>query len=78
MTTLPPTGKCRACDAPIAWRRTVNGKGMPLDPEADPNGIVIVDGDHCHVLHKDDDPEAFPVKHTSHFATCSARLKDPG
>lgn len=31
---------CRACQGSITWARTRNGRGMPLDPIATPEGNV--------------------------------------
>lgn len=35
--------RCRSCQAPIRFARTKNGKPMPLDPEPDPVGNVVID-----------------------------------
>lgn len=36
---------CRACDAPIRWALTVNGKRIPLDRDPNPAGNVELQND---------------------------------
>lgn len=62
------TSNCRSCGKPILWARTPNGKWMPLDPEPNPLGNLLLDEDGYIGPH----PEGAPVKgpYFSHFATC--------
>jgi hypothetical protein len=72
VTDLRRIDKCKACDAPIVWAKTPNGKVIPIDAEPSPDGNVVLfagpgSGEllaffrnvkGAHRLHK------------SHFATC--------
>lgn len=42
MTGLPV---CRYCPARIRWVLTIGGKRMPLNPDPDPAGTVVLDPD---------------------------------
>lgn len=35
--------RCRSCDAPIIWARTINGKTMPVDAEPTEGGNVLLE-----------------------------------
>jgi hypothetical protein len=71
-------GRCRACNARVAWCRTANGKRMPLDAAPVEAGDFVAlrqgEGDYlavkfqalAHVGEK---------RFTSHFATCPARKR---
>lgn len=83
--TIPgPRVKCRRCQAPIVWARTVasetgtGGKPMPLDPEPNPAGNVAVRPGRrnellARVLKKDEDHDhRAEVRAVPHMATCRA------
>jgi len=55
-------GRCRGCDAPIVWFRTVNGKSMPMDADPMPR--------ETH-RHDDDGRLVWDVVGIPHWATCS-------
>jgi hypothetical protein len=38
-------GKCRSCEKPVLWVKTVNGRPMPLDPEPRADGNVVSGSD---------------------------------
>lgn len=72
--TLRTDGFCRACGAPIAWRRTVNDKPMPIDPVPHPSGNVLIQR-NGRVIVLRDPPELRLRRSTgplyrSHWATC--------
>jgi hypothetical protein len=60
---------CRSCGAPIEWRRTVNGKAMPIDAVPTPSGNLVIDGHKVRAATEDE--KVVPhLLYTSHFATC--------
>jgi hypothetical protein len=72
------SAKCRSCEAPVVFVKTAasdGNKSMPLDPEASPDGNVVVDPitGRARVFK---DAAAIPAelaerpRHFSHFATC--------
>jgi len=65
------TTACRSCGARIRWVFTDKGHRMPLDPEPDPTGNIVIreDGD-AHVITKDDVIPPQAERWISHFATC--------
>lgn len=69
---LDTESRCRSCDQLIAWCLTPKGKRMPVDPEPDPDGNVIVwsalGQQRCRVVKTDE--HVHGMRYTSHFATC--------
>ena len=73
-----PTVACRQCGRQIAWVRTTAGKPMPIDPETNERGNVLVLFNNgvlvASVLTKSemDDLESRPpgMPFLPHFATC--------
>lgn len=71
--------QCRSCDAPIRWVLTTNGRRMPLDAKAVPNGNCYLVGVKrgtpiVEVCAKPEDvPEREPLRYVSHFTTCPDR-----
>lgn len=76
---------CSSCGAPIVWCRTLTGKRMPVDVEADPvkGNVLITEAVHgresglmaitLSALNQDARDAAKKhgvVLRTSHFATC--------
>lgn len=56
--------KCKSCQAPIIWVKTLSGKIMPLDEK--PESRFVLNG-----LGEGNTPYATMVKtYVSHFATC--------
>jgi hypothetical protein len=51
--------RCRACNAPLVWATSENGRPMPLD--AKPEKRVVVGGDGVGRV---------VTTHVSHFVTC--------
>ncbi len=68
---------CRHCGLEIQWAKTENGRPMPVNVTADPDGNVIWldDGKTVHVLHKDETTDKPRFK--AHFATCAHRNPPP-
>jgi prepilin-type processing-associated H-X9-DG protein len=71
------TQTCKHCGAPIRWVRTAKHyKWMPLDPDPDQRGnVLLVDG-HAHVI--DGEGLAWSRHHAealyrAHFASCPGR-----
>lgn len=72
---------CRAavCGARILWAATPptpqkpSGARMPLDPDPNPAGNVVLRDGYAHVLGKDEKPAADETVFMPHFATCPAR-----
>lgn len=67
---------CKSCNQPIQWARIEQtGKGVPLDPEVDPNGklllVELVPGGEWKVrfLHRGEDPGNVAT-YRAHHATC--------
>lgn len=36
------SSQCRSCQAPVVWATTENGKPMPVDADAHPDGNVLL------------------------------------
>lgn len=77
LPSLETTSRCRSCSAPIAWRRTVKGGRIPLDPAPAATGnVTVVDGGRGVALVLNDDEIAEIAerpdvpRYVSHFATC--------
>lgn len=79
--SLTPTTPCSGCGAPIAWRLTVKGKKMPVDPDPVPDGnivlnrgglVVVLDRERMAKLEARTDRERWP-RFVSHFVTCPHR-----
>lgn len=67
-TPAPPrVGRCRACDAPMGWCKTADGKDAPIDIEPHPDGNLVIDQDGVALYAQ---RGSFPVMYLSHFATC--------
>jgi hypothetical protein len=69
--------KCRSCQAPIRWVRTLPKLNRtPLDPNPDPEGNMWVDhweGDTPVMgvaLNREAVPRNVPVTYVTHFVTC--------
>ncbi len=61
------------CSAGITWVRTANGRPMPLDPEPNPRGNVVLDGGLAKVAPAEAACRAAigePV-YMPHWATCA-------
>ncbi|MFD3431133.1 hypothetical protein [Nocardia fluminea] len=72
MAALNADSRCRSCSAPIAWRRTAEGKRIPLDPEPVAGGNLMIAGNGTALVVG---PTASPainsdIRYVSHFATC--------
>lgn len=71
------SGRCTQCGTTILWRRTDNGRRIPIDPEPSERGNVILSGPvRAFVLTKlelDQAHRAGAVLFVAHFATCPAR-----
>jgi hypothetical protein len=69
--------KCRACQAPIRWAKTVNNKSIPLDPDPVLGGNIELVGELACVLTKETVAarriEGKPM-YISHFATCPEKV----
>lgn len=69
-----PTRACSRCGRQIGWVTTSNGRRMPIDPEPNKDGNVIVRREGrsrlvADVLSKDR-PRPRGVAFMPHFATC--------
>lgn len=54
-----PKPTCQSCGQEITWRITTDGRRIPLDPLAHPEGIVrMLDGGTCRILSKVNAAEA--------------------
>lgn len=68
--------KCKGatCGAEIIWARLDNGRGIPLDPEPNPNGNIVVvpggSGGELPVRYLRKGEEAEGERYVSHFSTC--------
>jgi hypothetical protein len=69
---------CRSCGQPIVWAVTRDGKRMPVDPDPDPEGNLVLTanllGDHLVVPVADLERGGAPIvdsdRRVSHFASC--------
>jgi hypothetical protein len=63
---------CRSCGQEIIWATTPKGRYIPIDPEPDPKGhLVLADTSKGAVLARVDRPDdPVGVRYVSHFATC--------
>lgn len=59
--------KCRSCQAEVIWVKTIHGKAMPIEINAEGN-LILVKG-VAHVIPKGEEPAGMP-RYVSHFATC--------
>lgn len=79
-------GQCRAptCRAKILWARTAAGRLQPLDPDPDPNGLILLTGRRTPegfaivertmgLEEAKTSPEPASRRFTAHHATCPAR-----
>ena len=80
MAQLSRTTRCRGCGAEIAFIKTVNGKSIPVDPEAIEfipefanDRFVLVDGtvERGEPVKQADRIETH-IGYRSHFSTCPA------
>jgi hypothetical protein len=73
------TTPCRYCGLPIAFVRTAAGALMPLDPQEDAEGnVVLVDGHAKVVGPRDLFSQDEGPRYKTHFATCKLyRRKKP-
>lgn len=63
--------RCRSCDAPVLWARTVTGKLIPLDTEPSDGGNLVLDDGRALIYDHTTSNEMFaPPLYVSHFATC--------
>jgi hypothetical protein len=66
---------CRSCNATIIFlKNDKTGRPMPIDPEPDQSGNVVITGNLFRVLNETDKAEAIRLDvpiHTSHFQTCT-------
>lgn len=71
-----PRSRCKGCNQPIIWRQSLaSGKMMPIDPDPDPEGNVILSGiDGFRTLRSDEDRRGMTI-YQSHFTTCPHRAK---
>jgi hypothetical protein len=68
---MTPDAACRSCGALIAWRSTLSGRRIPVDPEPVEggnihvlaNGRIVVEGSDTQVW-------SGAPRYRSHFATC--------
>jgi len=76
---LPTNTQCSGCSAPIVWRRTKNGKPIPLNPalkSVSPNGhgkrLYLIGDDGVSVQGFECNPGEKAAKsgRVTHFATC--------
>lgn len=66
---------CQSCGAEVVWRVTVDGRRVPLDPGADPMGVVRRVGDRVRFLSKKDAEAARAAGEQllmPHHATCAS------
>lgn len=79
------SARCRSCQAPIVWAKTLTGANMPVDPVPDPGGNMILaaidpsdpEGGYAVIMvsgltdaARDAADRVGVLFHQSHFATC--------
>lgn len=62
-------GRCRSCGKDILWAKTRAGRFIPLNPEANPRGNVVIRRGVASVEKAGTSAECLP-RYVSHFATC--------
>lgn len=60
---------CKSCGKQIFWAKTVGGKMMPIDAEADEKGQLVVDNGVARFV-SDAPTSRHRARHNSHFVTC--------
>lgn len=71
--------KQRECGRTVLWAITSNGKRMPIDPDPNPDGNVVIEymdfrsTPHVRVLKKNEDTTL--PRYMPHAATCVAKKK---
>jgi len=68
-----PTTPCGRCGRPVSWCVSTNGNRIPLDPEPNESGNMIVayrDGKLVGLVPHKDEPRPEGVGYMPHFATC--------
>lgn len=66
------SAKCSACQAPIIWLKTTNGRSMPLDVTPNPEGNVVIKDGLAVVLGGVEaaDPLIGERRFMPHWSTC--------
>lgn len=68
------SSSCRTCGRPVVWARLPRGRAVPLDPEPDARGQVILLGDGRRALHVDPatryGADVQARRHWNHLSTC--------
>lgn len=65
---------CQYCGARLRWVETDRGNRMPLDPDPNPDGSVVMRQGIAHVLKASERPENVAAEHwMPHAASCSGR-----
>ena len=64
-------GKCRDCQALVRWVRTGAGRVMPIDPEPNPHGNVVIVLGAAEVIDVRTSVTTRP-RYMPHFASCPA------
>ncbi len=71
---------CRSCGAPVLWAVTAAGKRIPLDPEPQPDGNVVIASEvhprtsvecvHAEVVPARSAIHPDRLRYQAHFASC--------
>lgn len=69
---------CRYCGARVTWRRTENNRRMPLNPDPDPHGNVVMRDGIAVVLTGTAELTAGTARYMPHAATCTAAPRGRG
>lgn len=68
---LVVSAKCRSCGAEIVWAQTKQGKKMPVDAAAHPDGTLKVTAERDGTLVVEvRAPEGTQPRYRPHFSTC--------
>lgn len=71
---MSPTETCGSCGAQVRWIENGDGRRMPLDYDASPDGniqVSTVSGvTTIHVLRVGETPNPWHLRFTSHLVTC--------
>lgn len=62
--------RCFSCDGRVIWKKTRDGKKMPVNADPVPSGNVVIEGEYARVLTAHEIVDWKGDRYVSHFAVC--------